>query len=208
MFSMNFDENELNILPLSYSLCRYPQRPWQSNNFGRKFTPIIFCSNFFSFKPSFYFLFFRFFNVAQVRPRETSKKETIPKKLKKQVKTILKILGPTETKRRRKNYRYYCSLDSAAAAMWMFVVYGLTSISMLVIDNKFPSAVSMLCRGWFMWDVDALSATIWLSGMWILIDDYRPCQCFYFDAFMCDVDVYRRWLSSVSMLVVDVDHEK
>jgi hypothetical protein len=92
--------------------------------------------------------------------------------------------------------------------MWMFVVYGLTSISMLVIDNKFPSAVSMLCRGWFMWDVDALSGTIWLSGMWILVDDYRPCQCFYFDAFMCDVDVYRRWLSSVSMLLVDVDHEK
>jgi hypothetical protein len=29
-------------------------------------------------------------------------KETIPKKLKKQVKTILEILGPTETKRRRK----------------------------------------------------------------------------------------------------------
>jgi hypothetical protein len=28
------------------------------------------------------------------------------------------------------------------------------------------------------------------------------------DAFMCDVDVYRRWLSPVSMLVADVDHEK
>jgi len=41
MFSMNFDGNEHNILPLSYSLCKYPWRPWQSNNFGRKLIPYL-----------------------------------------------------------------------------------------------------------------------------------------------------------------------
>jgi hypothetical protein len=86
------------------------------------------------------------------------------------VKTILKILGPTETKRRRKNYRYYCSLDSAAAAMWMFVVYGLTSISMLVIDNKFT-----ICG------VDALSWMIYvgcgcLVGNDMIIWDVDTCR--------------------------------
>jgi hypothetical protein len=71
-----------------------------------------------------FFIFFDFLMLHKLVHEKLPKKKQFRKKFKKQVKTILKILGPTETKRRRKNYRYYCSLDSAAAAMWMFVVYG------------------------------------------------------------------------------------